>query len=77
MPGAMQAVGGTGRLQSQVSDSPCCFAHSLTPPPWEPNPNPARMRPLTAAGGLAADTRAELASFVYSLCLQPHSHAEQ
>lgn len=73
MPGAMQAVGGTGRLQSQVSDSPCCFAHWLTPPPRESNPSWTQL-PLTAAGGLSADTEAELAPF--KRCLQPPSHAD-
>lgn len=72
----MRAVGGRGRLQSQVSDSPCCFARWLTPPPQEPNP--ALMQcPLTAAGELAAYTKAEFASFIYLLHLQPPSDADQ
>lgn len=69
LPGAMLAVGGRARLQSQVSDSPCCFAHWLMLPP-------ALMQcPLTAAGGLAAYAKAEFASFIYLLRLQPPSDA--
>lgn len=33
VPRVMLALGGRGRLQSQVSDSPCCFTHWLTRPP--------------------------------------------
>lgn len=66
LPKVMLEVSGRGGLQTQVSASPCCFAHWLTPPPEEPNP--ALMQcPLKAAGGLAAYARAEPAPFIYSL----------
>lgn len=69
-------VGGTDRVQGQVSASPCCFAHRLRASPREPNPS-GMQHPMTAAAGLAADTKAELAAFIYLLCFQPPSHADQ
>lgn len=66
-----------GRCRRWVAQAGC-KARPLTPPVALPTGS-RHLRgspitpgcPLTAAGGLAADSKAELASFIYLLCLQP------